>query len=589
MSLDATTLYQRSFFEMHLPWRGEYDVIANRLSHYLDFSSVLDMGCGNGFMIARLAQLGRSVVGIDRSIHALDWAPQDLIPHISIADLTKPLRLGRFDLLICVEVAEHLDAQFADTLVDSICENSGGLVFFSAATAGQGGFFHVNEQPHDYWIARFRERDFTVDHEVTRSLREDLSDNLNTMWWFAKNAFVLRRNSPERAAARAVAPQAIIVTCRERAQTLQKTVASLLSTDWDGSAHIQMDTADTGDPRIRQTDNTKKALRWFLDYSASDFALILEDDLEFNQYLRCSLEQWYPIIDQRLHFGSLYNPNVSKLYEGDDYFVADPSSCYGSQAYLLSREGVSTLLRDWDQVVGMQDIKVTRILAGAGHALYYHKPSLVQHVGRESIWGGHFHSAPDFDRDRRPSFSHQRIPGWFTYAALYEQAVNEAKANDTLVEVGAWLGRSTAFLCQRAKASGKSIKVLVVDTFNVIPEGLPMVSAAVAAGGSVRSVFERNMRLAGVRDDLEIHESSSVNAADAIPDSSCAFVFIDADHSYESVRADIRAWRNKVRPGGILAGHDCYTFASVYNAVRDELGDKFTTTNENVWIHRIEP
>jgi cephalosporin hydroxylase len=171
---------------------------------------------------------------------------------------------------------------------------------------------------------------------------------------------------------------------------------------------------------------------------------------------------------------------------------------------------------------------------------------------------------------------------------LYEQAVNEAKDNDTLVEVGAWLGRSTAFLCQRAKASGKSIKVLVVDTFNVIPEGLPMVSAAVAIGGSVRSVFERNMRLAGVWDALEIHERASVNAAVAIPDSSCAFVFIDADHSYESVRADIRAWRNKLRPGGILAGHDCYTFASVYNAVRDELGGNFITTDENVWVHRVD-
>ena len=587
MSPDATTIYQRSFFEVQLPWRAEYDAIANCLSRYLNFSSVLDMGCGNAFLIARLAQLGKNVVGVDGSIHVLDCVPQDLIPNIGIADLTRPVRLGRFDLVICCEVAEHLDAQFADVLVDNICENSAGIVFFSAATAGQGGFYHVNEQPHDYWIGRFRERDFEVDHDVTQKLRQDLLRAANAMWWFGKNALILRRNSSERAAARMFAPQAIIITCRERAQMLQKTVASLLSTDWDGSVRIQMDSADTGDPRMRQTDNTKKALRWFLDYSASDFALILEDDLEFNRYLRGSLEQWYPIIDQRLHFGSLYNPNVGKIYEGDDYFLADPSSCYGSQAYLLSRDAVSILLRDWDQVVGMQDIKITRILAGAGYALYYHKPSLVQHVGVESIWGGHYHFAPDFDRDRSPSFSYERIPGWFTYPALYEQAVNEARDNDTLVEVGAWLGRSTTFLCQKAKASGKSLKLLIIDTFDVIPEGLHMVSEAVAGRGSVRNIFERNMRLAGVWDDLETHESCSVDAAAAVPDRSCAFVFIDADHSYDSVRNDIRAWRHKVRPGGILAGHDCYTFASVYNAVRDELGDNFIMTNENVWIHRV--
>jgi SAM-dependent methyltransferase len=588
MSLDATTIYQRSFFEVQLPWRPEYDAIANRLCHYLNFSSVLDMGCGNAFLITRLAQLGKNVRGVDGSIHVLDCAPQDLIPNIGIADLTRPVRLGCFDLVICCEVAEHLDAHFTDTLVDNICDNSGGLVFFSAATTGQGGFYHVNEQPHDYWIARFHERDFELDHDVTQKLRQDLSSAVNAMWWFARNALVLRRSSAAKACAPTFAPQAIIITCPERTQILQKTVANLLSTDWDGSVHIQIDAADADDPCVRQTDNMKRALEWFLDYSESTYALVLEDDLEFNRFLRCSLAQWYPVIDQRLHFGSLYNPNVSKIYEGDDYFLADPSSCYGSQAYLLSREAVSISLRDWDQVAGMQDIKITRILAGAGYSLYYHKPSLVQHVGSESSWGGHFHFAPDFDRDRRPSFSYERIPGWFTYPALYEQAVNEAKDNDTVVEVGAWLGRSTAFLCQRVKASGKSIKVLVVDTFNVIPEGLPMVSAAVAVDRSVRSVFERNMRLAGVGDALEIHESSSVNAADAIPDSSCAFVFIDADHSYESVRADIKAWRNKVRPGGILAGHDCYTFASVYNAIRDELGGNFITTDENVWIYRVE-
>jgi Methyltransferase domain len=381
--------------------------------------------------------------------------------------------------------------------------------------------------------------------------------------------------------------QAIMITCPERAETLDQTLMRLEHTDWEGSVYIQRDPCASDDPRVRQTQNVKDALGWFLSQSEADFALILEDDLDFNSHLHWNLERWSPMVGERLHFGSLYNPNIRSLSEGEDHFVADPAACYGSQAYLFSRYAVALVLQHWDRVIGMQDIKVTRILAGAGQFLYYHKPSLVQHVGTESVWGGGFHCAVDFDRDWQASFSYDRIPGWFTFPKLYQQAIDEAADGEVLVEVGAWLGRSTAFLGEKAKASAKRIKVIVVDTFAGSPNELDMVSAAAVLGGSVRNAFERNMRLAGVREYLEIQEAHSTVAAAAVPDGSCAFVFIDADHRYDAVRADIRAWIGKVRCGGILAGHDCHTYSTVYNAVRDEFGNEFETTDENVWIYRV--
>jgi 2-polyprenyl-3-methyl-5-hydroxy-6-metoxy-1,4-benzoquinol methylase len=78
------------------------------------------MGCGNGFIIARLAQLGKEVTGIDGSLHAIASAPEELRPRLITADLTQPLRLGNYDLVICSEVAEHLEGQHADVLVDNI-------------------------------------------------------------------------------------------------------------------------------------------------------------------------------------------------------------------------------------------------------------------------------------------------------------------------------------------------------------------------------------------------------------------------------------------------------------------------------------
>lgn len=379
----------------------------------------------------------------------------------------------------------------------------------------------------------------------------------------------------------------IFITCPERAQVFAQTLAYFGETEWAEKPHVQMDDSRSLDHRARQTRNAQRGLEWFLAESDAEFALLLEDDLDFNLHLRWNLERWSPIVDRRLRFGSLYNPNIRRLYDGDDYFLADPGACYGSQAYLLSREAVSVALRDWESVVGMQDIKLTRIISAAGHCLYYHQPSLVQHLGVESAWGGGFHQTGDFDRGWQANFSYERIPGWFTFPHFYDQAVQEANDGDVLVEVGAWLGRSTAFLGERVKASGKQMKVVVVDTFQGSPDEPAMVASAQTLGDSRRPFFERYMHLADVREILEIWEIRSVDAASAVRDGSCAMVFIDADHRYESVRADIRAWSRKVRPGGILAGHDYYTYAEVFNAVRDELQGRFVTTNENVWIHRV--
>ena len=50
----------------------------------------------------------------------------------------------------------------------------------------------------------------------------------------------------------------------------------------------------------------------------------------------------------------------------------------------------------------------------------------------------------------------------------------------------------------------------------------------------------------------------SVQAADKFAEESLDFVFIDANHSYEAVKEDIEAWTPKVKPGGIVSGHDYY-------------------------------
>lgn len=191
--MNLSNIYDRAFFDMHLPWQAEYDAIASLLAERLEFSSVLDLGCGNGFIIAKLAELGRDVTGVDGSSHVLDVMPPNLAGRVRILDLTKSVRLGRYDLVVCSEVAEHLDGIHAGTLVENVCENSAGQVFFTAATPGQGGHYHVNEQPHGYWIAQFFGHGYLLDQAVTFAIRDDLFAIAKTTWWLARNAMIFRK------------------------------------------------------------------------------------------------------------------------------------------------------------------------------------------------------------------------------------------------------------------------------------------------------------------------------------------------------------------------------------------------------------
>ena len=69
---------------------------------------------------------------------------------------------------------------------------------------------------------------------------------------------------------------------------------------------------------------------------------------------------------------------------------------------------------------------------------------------------------------------------------------------------------------------------------------------------SFMAVYEYDVRAAMIRD-------YSLEAAKLFPDESLDWVFIDGDHSYEAVVADLQIWSPKIRPNGILCGHDYVT------------------------------
>jgi len=158
--------------------------------------SVLDIGCGTGTWLKVFEENGVSdYLGIDGSVVPVDQL------HISPSkfqtkDLSKPFDFGRqFDLIVCLEVAEHLPSQFADTLVDMLTAH-GDAILFSAAIPGQGGQDHLNEQWPEYWQRKFEVKGYYF-HDV---IRPRIWNNPIVESWYKQNIFLVNRtpshNSP---------------------------------------------------------------------------------------------------------------------------------------------------------------------------------------------------------------------------------------------------------------------------------------------------------------------------------------------------------------------------------------------------------
>lgn len=149
----------------------------------LDVKSVIDVGCGTGSWLTQLKQFGIvDITGVDG-----EWANNErlLIPkgNFIVNDLTKPLLLNRkFDLVICLEVAEHIPRCRAETLVESLV-GLGPAILFSAAIPFQGGTHHVNEQWPNYWAKLFFKKHYvTID-----CIRKKVWSNNNVAPFYAQN------------------------------------------------------------------------------------------------------------------------------------------------------------------------------------------------------------------------------------------------------------------------------------------------------------------------------------------------------------------------------------------------------------------
>jgi SAM-dependent methyltransferase len=163
--------------------RFSADRILDIVAEYLQPASVLDVGCGLGTWIAALQRRGiTDVRGIDGP-----WLdPKDAVcdPSVlQVTDLEAGFDLGRrFDLLVCLEVAEHLSPAAAERFVESLARHSSAILF-SAAIPFQGGHHHVNERFLSYWVTLFTKHAF----QPLDIVRGRIWHDQQVHWWLRQN------------------------------------------------------------------------------------------------------------------------------------------------------------------------------------------------------------------------------------------------------------------------------------------------------------------------------------------------------------------------------------------------------------------
>lgn len=178
--------------------------------------------------------------------------------------------------------------------------------------------------------------------------------------------------------------------------------------------------------------------------------------------------------------------------------------------------------------------------------------------------------------------SYEEIGGWFDYPNAFKFLVDSVPDGGTFVECGAWLGKSSAYLCDLAK---DRLNVFIVDSWQGSVNEVETYHK-LAQETDIFKIFLDNM---GERKFTPIRKLSH-EAVLEFEDESCDVVYIDMEHTYEAVCKDIDMWLPKVKVGGYLSGHDYNpgSWPGVVQAVNEKLGDKFYILENSTWAYKKE-
>ncbi len=195
MSDKNLTNYDKQFYEEHLTWEKDYELLAKWVFSKFGKVTYGDVGCGNGYLLKYLQRFGANVWGVDGSYAFDKFVDKELTGKVSRVDLTEGRTLQKADVAMSFEVGEHIKEEAITNFFKSIISSQPDQIVFSAAQESQLGTNHITLKPVNYWQNHLLEYGYAIDWDKTMEFRNYALCNFKNTTWFIENVFIYKRVS----------------------------------------------------------------------------------------------------------------------------------------------------------------------------------------------------------------------------------------------------------------------------------------------------------------------------------------------------------------------------------------------------------
>lgn len=150
-----------------------------------NIKTVYDFGCGRGEYLNCLKELDSTLQLTGFEGHQTDGVFDNIIKQ----DLSTTMELNQVDMVMSIEVGEHIPKEFEQVFIDNISNHAKSHVFLSWAVVGQGGLGHINCQNNDYIVKEFIDRGWKLELDLSNQIRSSMPVGIwlkNTVMVFTK-------------------------------------------------------------------------------------------------------------------------------------------------------------------------------------------------------------------------------------------------------------------------------------------------------------------------------------------------------------------------------------------------------------------